>query len=226
MTRVLLRLLADAILVAGVLFASAGTVAWTRGWVLVIVLLATRVLSAALVYPTNPALLRERARLPIHPEQSSQDRLLLLGVLATGFIGVPMIAGLDRFHWQLLERPARLIANAGLVLFVLGWALKGLALRANGFATTAARWQPERGQAIIETGPYAIVRHPFYAADPSIFLGSSLWLESYVAALCAVVPIALVLYRLSLEERILRNASPSYGEYAARVRYRLVPGIW
>jgi protein-S-isoprenylcysteine O-methyltransferase Ste14 len=226
MTGVLLRLLADTILVAGVLFAAADTVAWEHGWILLAVLLGTRVVSAVLIYPINPALLRDRARLPLHAEQSPEDRLLLFGVLATGFVGLPMIAGLDRFHWHLLERPARLLVDAGLALFVLGWGLKAMALRANAFATTVVRWQRERGQAIVETGPYAVVRHPFYAADPLIVLGLSLWLESYTAALCALVPIALLSIRLTLEERVLRTAFPGYGEYAARVRYRLVPGIW
>lgn len=226
MPRILLRLLVDAALVASALFVPAGTVAWPRAWVLLVVLLATRVVSAALVYQVNPTLLRDRAGLPLHADQSSADRLLLLGVLATGFLGLPIIAALDRFHWHLLRQPAHVVANAGLVLFALGWALKGLALRANAFATTVVRWQRERGHVVVDTGPYAVVRHPFYAADPLIFLGLSFWLESNTAALFAVVPTALMLSRLLLEERVLRNALPGYGAYATRVRYRLLPGVW
>jgi protein-S-isoprenylcysteine O-methyltransferase Ste14 len=176
--------------------------------------------------PPNPALLRERAGLPLHTDQSAADRLLLLGVLATGFLGLPAIAGLDRFHWHLLRRPAHLLGDAGLVVFALGWGIKGLALRANAFATATVRWQHERDHAVVETGPYAVVRHPFYAADPLIFLGLGLWLESYTAVLCALVPTALMLLRLTLEERLLRDALPGYRAYTTRVRYRLVPGLW
>lgn len=79
---------------------------------------------------------------------------------------------------------------------------------------------------VVESGPYAVVRHPFYAADPLIFVGLSLWLESYSAALCALVPITLVLWRLTLEERVLRDALPGYRAYEKRVPYRLVPGLW
>jgi protein-S-isoprenylcysteine O-methyltransferase Ste14 len=226
MPKVLLRLLADAALVATILFVSAGTLAWPRAWVLVAVLVAIRTVSAVLVYGVNPTLLRERAGLPLHADQSSADRLLLLGVLATGFLGLPAIAALDRFHWHVFGRPAHLLGDAGLVLFALGWALKGFALRANAFATTVVRWQRERGHMVVETGPYAVVRHPFYAADPLIFLGLSFWLESSVAALCALVPTGLMLSRLALEERFLRNALPGYVGYAKRVRYRLVPGLW
>src|SRR5919199_1800436 len=183
MLNVFLRLVADAALVAGILFVSAGTLAWWRAWVLVVVLLAARTVSAAIAYRVNPALLRERAGLPLHVDQPSADRLLLLGVLLTGFLGLPAVAGLDRFHWHLLRRPADALAAAGLVLFTLGWGIKGLALRANAFATTVVRWQPERNHVVVDTGPYAVVRHPFYAADPLIFLGLSLWLESYTAAI-------------------------------------------
>ena len=119
-----------------------------------------------------------------------------------------------------------LCARAQLVLFTLGWGIKGLALRANAFATPVVRWQPERNHVVVETGPYAVVRHPFYAADPLIFLGLSLWLESYTAALCALVPTGLMVMRLRLEEQLLRDALPGYRAYAKRVQHRLVPGLW
>ena len=71
-----------------------------------------------------------------------------------------------------------------------------------------------------------MVRHPFYAADPLILIGQSLWLESYVAAICALIPIALMVTRLRLEEHLLRRALPGYAAYADRVPFRLIPGIW
>jgi len=226
MLRVMARLIADAALVAILLFLAAGTFAWRRAWVLVAVLLLVRVVGAIAVYRVNAGLLRERAGLPIHTEQSSTDRLLLLGVLATGFLGLPVIAGLDAFRWQALPRPAPAIAALGLVLFALGWSVKSLALRANAFAVAVVRVQSERAHAVADSGPYSIVRHPFYAADPLILVGLSLWLESYVATLSAVVPIALMVMRLLLEERFLQRELPGYSTYTERVRFRLIPGIW
>lgn len=226
MLRVMARLIADAALVAILLFLAAGTFAWRRAWVLVAVLLLVRVVGAIAVYRVNAGLLRERAGLPIHTEQSSTDRLLLLGVLATGFLGLPVIAGLDAFRWQALPRPAPAIAALGLVLFALGWSVKSLALRANAFAVAVVRVQSERAHAVADSGPYSIVRHPFYAADPLILAGLSLWLESYVATLSAVVPIALMVMRLLLEERFLQRELPGYSTYTERVRFRLIPGIW
>lgn len=209
-----------------VLFVSAGTLAWWQAWVLIVVLLVTRTVSAVIAHRVNPALLRERAGLPLHGDQPWADRLLVLAVLGVGFLGITAVAALDRFHWHVFPRPPLPLGGAGLVLFALGWGLKGWALRTNAFATTVVRMQHERNHAVVVSGPYSVVRHPFYAADPLIFLGLSLWLESYVATLFAIVPIALMMVRLTLEERFLRNALPDYREYAKRVRYRLVPGLW
>jgi protein-S-isoprenylcysteine O-methyltransferase Ste14 len=226
MLRVMVRLVADAVLVAILLFLSAGTLAWWRAWMLLTVLFLIRALGALAVYRVNPGLLLERAGLPMHKEQSWADRLLLLGVLATGFLGLPIIAGLDAFRWHALPQPAPLLAGLGLVLFALGWSVKSLALRANAFAIAVVRLQGDRAHAVVGSGLYGVVRHPFYAADPLILVGLGLWLQSYVAALGAVVPIALMVMRLRLEERFLRRELPDYTAYAARVRFRLIPGIW
>lgn len=226
MVSVAIRLLADAVLVGVLLFTSAGTPAWPRAWLLLAVLLVVRALGAYAVHRVNPALLQERAGLPVHPDQPRADRLLLLAVLATGFLGLPVIAGLDVFRWHLLPRPAPLLSGIGLVLFALGWIVKNLALRANAFATATLRLQRERAHAVADSGVYAVVRHPFYAADPLILVGLGLWLESYAAALCAIVPVALMVIRLQGEERFLRRELPGYDAYMARVPHRLIPGVW
>src|SRR4051812_17047509 len=176
MMRILIRLLADAALVGTLLFVSSGTLAWRGAWVLLGVLLAVRLISAVAVYRVNPELLLERSKLPIHRDQPWTDKLLLLGVLGTGFIGLPAIAGLDVFHWHVLPRPAPLLSDLGLILFVLGWSIKGLALRANAFATATVRFQQERRHTVVDTGVYRIVRHPFYIGTPLVLAGQCLWL--------------------------------------------------
>ena len=226
MLRVVVRQVADAVLVAVLLFVSAGTLAWWRAWVLVAVMLLVRGVGAAAVHRVSPALLRDRAALPVHKDQPRADRLLLLGVLATGLLGLPVVAGLDVFRWHLLPRPAPLVAGLGLLLFALGWGLKSLALRANAFAVAVVRLQRERAHAVADSGVYRVVRHPFYAADPLVLVGLGLWLGSYAAALGAVVSVGLVTVRLRLEERFLRRELPGYAAYAERVRHRLIPGVW
>jgi protein-S-isoprenylcysteine O-methyltransferase Ste14 len=226
MLRVLLRLVADAVIIAIVLFTAAGTLAWTRAWVLLAALLVVRIVSAMMIYRVSPALLRERATVLVHRGQPWADRVILLAFMATAFIGVPAVAALDVFRWHVLPAPSLLIAGVGLGLFILGWIITALALRENAFAVTVVRMQSERQHAVVDTGPYNVVRHPMYAGNPAVLVGLGLWLGSYTAALFACLPLALLMMRIALEERFLRRELPGYPEYATRVRYRLLPGVW
>ena len=226
MLSVLLRVVADAAVVATVLFAAAGTLAWPRAWVLLVVLLVVRILSAIAVFRVNPTLLRERATVLIHREQPWADKVVLLAFMTTAFIGVPAVAALDVFHWHLLPSPRPFLATLGLGLFTLGWVIKAMALRENAFAVTVVRLQAERRHSVVDTGLYNVVRHPMYAGSPFVHLGLSLWLGSYTAAAFVSLPIALLAARIGLEERFLRRELPGYSEYMKRVPYRLLPGIW
>ena len=100
------------------------------------------------------------------------------------------------------------------------------ALRENAFAVTVIRFQGERRHRLVSTGVYKVIRHPMYAGNPLVLVGMSLWLGSYIAAVCAIVPLGLLIVRISLEERLLRRELADYGEYVKRVPYRLLPGIW
>jgi protein-S-isoprenylcysteine O-methyltransferase Ste14 len=226
MLSVMTRLVADAVLIGILLFTAAGTLAWERAWVLLAVLLFVRATGACAVYRVNPALLRDRAKLPVHRDQSWTDRLLLIAVLSTGFLALPVVAALDAFRWHALPRPAPLLGGLGLALFTLGWSLKSLALRANAFATPDVRLQRERAHAVVDSGVYSVIRHPFYAADPLLLVGLGLWLGSYLAVLFAVIPVTFLIVRLCLEERFLRRELPGYDDYTLRVRHRLIPGLW
>jgi protein-S-isoprenylcysteine O-methyltransferase Ste14 len=226
MLRVLTRIIADAVVVATVLFVAAGTLAWQRAWVLVAVLLVVRTLSAIAVFRVNPALLRERATVLIHRHQPWADRLILAAFMATGFVGVPAVAALDAFHWRMLPSPPLVLAGVGLGLFALGWTIIAVALWANPFAVTVVRLQNERQHTVVDTGIYSVVRHPMYAGNPAVNVGLSLWLGSYAAVLFAAIPLGLLVVRIRLEERFLLRELPGYREYAARVPYRLLPGLW
>ena len=222
----LIRVVADAVVTAIVLFGAAGTFTWPRAWVLLAVLLAVRTLTVFAVFRVNPALLKERATVLVHRGQPMADRVLLLAYMAAAFIGVPFVAARDVFHWHLLPAPPLALALIGLVIFTVGWVITALALRKNAFAVTVVRLQDERQHTLVDTGIYSVVRHPMYAGSPLVLLGQSLWLGSYAAALYAIVPLALVVVRIGLEERFLRRTLPGYADYISRVRYRVVPGVW
>lgn len=226
MVKVLTRVTMDAAFIAWLLFASAGTLYWPRAWALLAALLLVRLVTVFTVYRVNSELLRERAGPPVHRDQPTVDKVLVTGVLLAGFVLIPVVAGLDVFRWQLLPAPPSALANLGIVLFILGWMLKAVVLRTNSFATAAVRLQSGRAHAVIDTGVYGVVRHPFYAGTLLVFIGMSLWLESLAALAYCIVPGTLVVIRTVLEERFLRSSLPGYIDYAVRVRHRLIPGVW
>ena len=155
---VLTRLIADAVIVAACLFGAAGTADWWRGWTLLATLLTIRVLGAVVVCSKNPALLRDRAKPPLRAHQPRSDKLLVVCILATGFLGLPMLAAADVFQLHALPKPLVIVADGGLALFALGWVLKSLVLLSNPFATSAVRLQSERSHGVYSTGGRALGR--------------------------------------------------------------------
>ena len=88
------------------------------------------------------------------------------------------------------------------------------------------RHQSERQHHVVDTGVYAIVRHPMYAGIFLFNAGMALWLESYAAAIATLIPISLLALRIVFEERFLRRELAGYEAYTEKVRYRLVPFVW
>jgi protein-S-isoprenylcysteine O-methyltransferase Ste14 len=207
------------------LFAGADTWAWWRAWLLVVIVFVASAVSFTVIARKSPALLAERLQGPVQAGQPLADRIILIAYLAA-FAAVVAFIPLDVFHLRLLPRPSTLVSMLGLVLFVAGWALAAVALRTNVFAAPVVKHMTEREQTVVENGVYALVRHPMYAGAVLVLVGMPLWLESWAATLLACVPIALVVARVLVEESFLRAALPDYAAYAARVRSRLIPGVW
>jgi protein-S-isoprenylcysteine O-methyltransferase Ste14 len=114
----------------------------------------------------------------------------------------------------------------GLALFVPGWALVTWSMAVNPFFEKTVRIQTERGHRAVDSGPYAFVRHPGYVGFAAWMLSTPLMLASrwgFVPALLAVIGFVV---RTAFEDRTLQAELPGYAEYAARVRFRLIPGIW
>ena len=112
----------------------------------------------------------------------------------------------------------------GAVLSIAGYGVIWTTFFQSAFAAPIVGDQSERGQVLIDTGPYARVRHPFNLGFLVFFIGLALWLESYASVL-ALLPLVLMLARITVEERTLRRKLPRYIDYMKRVRYRLVPFV-
>ena len=114
----------------------------------------------------------------------------------------------------------------GAVLIPVGFFIVWLTFRENSFAAPVIKIQKERGQHVISTGPYAIVRHPMYAGGALYMIGMPLLLGSGLGLLILPLLLGALSVRIFIEEATLRKGLPGYGEYTRRVRYRLVPGVW
>jgi protein-S-isoprenylcysteine O-methyltransferase Ste14 len=207
------------------LFAPAGTLRWWRAWVFLAVLIVCNAWTMFGVMAHNEELLNERYGSPIQKGQPLADRIILI-VIVLSFVGFMVLIPLDVFRFHLLGRPGFVASSLGLPLFVAGWVFITLALRENTFAAPVVRHQEERHQAVVDSGVYAIVRHPMYAGAIPMMLGIALWLESYAAALFVAVFMAVVAARIVVEERLLERELPGYTAYTSRVRYRMIPFVW
>src|SRR5262249_31672237 len=135
------------------------------------------------------------------------------------------ITGLDqRFHWSDIVPPAGVVA--GLVIYAIGWGLFTWAALFNPFFSPEVRIQSDRGQRVISEGPYAIVRHPGYATNLLSVVASAVALNSLLSIIPAVIFLVVTVRVTAIEDQMLRDELAGYAEYAANVRYRLIPGLW
>jgi protein-S-isoprenylcysteine O-methyltransferase Ste14 len=230
MTRTFIRRLIlgtfwNSLVYGGVLFTNAGTLDWWRAWVLVGVVATGTVLTMLLVFRTRPDLLNERMRGMVQKGQPAVDRVIVLAFLVAYGSSIAFIA-LDVFQLHLLPKPGIVVSSLGLVLVIVGWVIIALVFRENSFAAPVVKHQTEREHRVVDTGVYAVVRHPMYAGIFIFNVGMALWLESYAGAIAALVPMAFLALRIVFEERFLRGRLDGYRAYTERVRYRLVPFVW
>lgn len=223
--RVILQLLLFVILVPFLPILIAWRWGWWEAWVYALIYVLGFAASRALAARRHPDLLAERARFADHAGAKAWDRVLAPAT-AVGGASILIVAGLDaRFDWS--PAFALLPKSVALLLIVAGYALVGsYALLANRFFSGMVRIQTERGHHVVSGGPYRWVRHPGYAGALLAYLATPVFLDSWWAFLPAVLLTATVILRTHLEDKTLREELPGYADYAGRVRYRLLPGIW
>lgn len=172
----------------------------------------------------DPGLLKERMGSPFQKGQAFWDKVLMPLIIVLWY-GWLVLMALDARRWGFSHVPEAL-NDAGAVLIPVGYFVIWLTFRENSFAAPVVRIQTERGQRVISTGPYRLVRHPMYAGAMFYLLGMPLLLGSWLGLLFLPLIVGALMLRILIEESALRKGLPGYGEYAARVRYRLVPGLW
>ncbi|RUU58768.1 isoprenylcysteine carboxylmethyltransferase family protein [Mesorhizobium sp. M2C.T.Ca.TU.002.02.1.1] len=205
------------------MFLSAGTLRWTAAWVYIVVMVGLSLTMGVALARRDPGLMNERLRPPIQKTQTAADKILL-SILLLGIFAWLVLMGLDtRFGWS--AAPVWVQVIGALVLLVGIW-ICYLTMLENSFAAPVVKIQDERGQKVITTGPYGYVRHPMYAGAIVYFAGTALLLGSWWGLAAVFAFILLLAIRTFIEEKTLRTGLQGYDDYAARVRYKLIPMVW
>ena len=204
--------------VSATVFLTAGRIAFPRGWLLLTVLFIPMLLAGVVMLLKSPKLLERRLQ---NKEKQGGQRSVIAGSAAM-FVAGFALAGLDfRFGWTQL--PAWVSAAAA-VVFLLGYGLYALVLRENAYASRVVEIQ--QGQKLIDTGLYAVVRHPMYGATVLMFLSMPLVLGSGISFLCFLAYPMLIAKRIRGEEQMLEAELEGYAQYMQRVRWKVIPFVW
>jgi protein-S-isoprenylcysteine O-methyltransferase Ste14 len=219
----LFQIVATYVWFIGALFVSAGRLNWTRGWVSVFLSVVGMTALGLIVQRYNPELMAERARWR-RKDTKRFDKIFMALYLPLVLLH-PAIAGLDvvRFHWSSMPFAFMYV---GAAMFVTSLVVVGSVMVVNPYAETSVRIQTDRGQTVVTAGLYRFVRHPMYVG--AILMGIAnplIWGSLWALAVSGILSL-LFIWRTAHEDQALLRELPGYGEFAARTRYRLVPGLW
>ncbi len=217
--RRVMQLAITLVMLAASMFLTSGRLDWGMAWAY-LGLYVGLIIATGLVIERD--LIAERSRIG----EGTKDWDRVLGSLSILLVtpGALMVAGLDeRFDWSQVALAVQLVA-VGFV--VLGSALSVWSMASNRYFSGTVRIQKEREHAVVSGGPYALVRHPGYLAWCLSAPAIPLMLGSLWALIPALMGLCALVIRTSLEDRTLQEELPGYQDYARRVRYRLLPGVW
>ena len=218
-----IRLVAGTAAFAALLFVTAGTVAWPAAWAYLVTISAVMAVYAVIIVRLHPELIEERRNPPADAKSWDKPFVVIVGMV--GPVVFVLLAGLDhRFGWT--GPTAAWVQVVGILAVAAGGMITNYAVAANRFFSSVVRIQRDRGHQVIDAGPYRYIRHPGYAGSMVHMIGVSFALGSRVALAAAIVFCLVLAARTALEDRTLRRELDGYADYARRVRFRLLPGVW
>lgn len=214
----LLRLVGGVVVLPALLVLPAGTLAYWQAWTYLAVILIPMALTLTYLVARDPELLERRMR--TRERDPAQRRIVAFaGVL---FLALLLIPAFDRrFGWSHVPLPAIVAADLA-VLAAYGLFIR--VLRENRSASRVI--EVESGQRVVATGPYAVVRHPMYAAVALMALATPIALGSWWGFIPGLLLLAVLAERIKNEERVLASELAGYGDYMRTTVYRLLPGVW
>ena len=214
----LVKFLCGFLLVGLLIFLPAGSFTFTNGWLFIGLLFVPVLTLGIVLFIKAPHLLE--ARLNGKEKEATQKGVVALSGLI--FIGGFIVAGLDfRFGWSNMPTAVTVVAS---VLFLISYGLYAEVMRENAYLSRTIHVQ--KNQKVVDTGLYAVVRHPMYAVTVVLFLAIPLILGSWWAFLIFLPYPAIIAVRIINEEKVLSAQLEGYEEYKKKVKYRLVPFLW
>lgn len=206
------------------IFVPAGTIKWLEAWIFLLIYF---LFAAALVLwlkKNDPELLKERMAAKKKKNVKGWDRAIISAYTLL-VLALIVLAGLDavRFRWSRVPLEIKVLGFIGFIptVILVFWTVKE-----NSYLSEMVRIQEERGHQVCTTGPYQYVRHPMYVGVIIFLFCLPLCLGSLYALVPASLSVILFILRTALEDKTLQQELPGYKEYAQKVRYRLIPGIW
>ncbi len=214
-----LQVIFSGALLAVFMFVPAGRLDWWAAWAFVAIYFGGVLFN--LLFVLDSELIAERGE--TNENTKGWDKTVTNLITLCTLLAL-VVAGLDvRFGWSQVARMVQIVAA---VVVVLGFLTVSWSMAANRFFSRVVRIQEDRGQAVCSSGPYRFVRHPGYAAMCLYSLALPFMLGSWWALVPSVLIGVGFVVRTALEDRTLQAELPGYADYATRVRYRLIPGLW
>jgi len=222
--RLLIGIIIMLVLPAVILFGSSGRLDWGMAWVYVVLTTAFSLGSRIIMLWKTPELIAERGQALDKEDTEPWDKVLMpLGIIVATVMLI--VAGLDkRFEWS--PNLPLLLHITAFVITALGYSLGTWAILVNRFFSAVVRIQRDREHTVVASGPYRLIRHPGYAGAVVTSLATPLLLGSLWALIPAALVACQLIIRTALEDRTLQEELEGYHDYAARVCYRLLPGVW
>jgi protein-S-isoprenylcysteine O-methyltransferase Ste14 len=201
-----------------ILFLPAGTVAFWEAWIYLAILLIPMSIVMLYFLKKSPEFLVRRMKL----KEKEAEQKILVKLALIPFLLAFILPGIDkRFGWS--NVPILIIVVAE-ILVCIGYIFVILVFKENRFASRII--EVEKGQKVIQSGPYRFVRHPMYLGTIIMYFASPLALGSYWAIIPAIFIIPILIVRIINEEKVLTKELEGYSEYKLTTRFRLIPGIW
>lgn len=214
----IIKFLAGVICIGLVIFIPAGTLNYWNGWLFMVLLFVPMFFAGIALMIKNPDLLMRRLNSK-EKEKEQKIVILLSGVM---FLSIFVVAGLNyRYSWIQLPNTVVFIAS---VIFVIAYILYAVVLRENEYLSRTI--EVEENQRVVNTGLYAVVRHPMYSATILLFLSMPLILGSIISFAIALSYLFIIIKRIKNEETVLEKKLQGYTEYKKEVKYKLIPFIF